>query len=48
MHKAGKRHLGAAVGSTEFTAANLNGKVASRVAQVDRLAAVAAIQPHEA
>ena len=48
VHKAGQRHLGAAVGSTEFIAAYLNGKVASWVAQVDRLAAIAATQPHAA
>ena len=27
MHKAGQRHLGAAVGLTEFIAAYLNGKL---------------------
>ena len=47
-HKAGCRHLGAAVGSSEFVAAYLNDKVAAWVAQVDRLADVAATQPHAA
>ena len=48
MHKEGQCHLGAAVGLTEFIAAYLNGKVASWVAQVDRLAVIAATQPHAA
>ena len=48
MHKAGQHHLGAAVGSTEFIAVYLIGKVASWVAQVNRLAAIAATQPHAA
>ena len=48
VHKAGQCHLGAAVGSAEFIAAYLNGKVASWAAQVDRNAAIAATQPHAA
>ena len=48
MHKAGQRHLGAAVGSTKFIAAYLNRKVASWVAQVDRLAAIATTRHHAA
>ncbi len=48
MHKAGQRHLGAAVGSAEFVAAYLTEKVATWAAQVDRLADVAATQPHAA
>ena len=48
VHKAGQCHLGAAVGSTKFIVAYLNGKVASWVAQVDCLAAIAATQLHAA
>ena len=47
QHKAGHRHLGAAVGSKEFIATYLN-KVATWVAQVERLADIAATQPHAA
>ena len=41
-------YLGAAVGSSEFVAANLNDKVAAWVAQVHRLTDVAATQRHAA
>ena len=47
-HKAGHRHLGAAVGSASFVEAYLDAKVASWVAQVERLSDVAATQPHAA
>ena len=47
-HKAGHRHLGAAVGSASFAEAYLDAKVASWVAQVERLSDVAATQPHAA
>ena len=47
-HKAGQRHLGAAVGSHEFVAAYLDEKVASWVKQVTCLADVANTQPHAA
>lgn len=48
LHKAGQRHLGAAVGSAEFTEAYLRKKVATWTAEVDRLADVAATHPHAA
>ena len=48
VHKAGHRHLGAAVGRAEFGAAYLNRQVAAWVAQVDQLADVAATHPHAA
>ena len=47
-HKAGQRHLGAAVGSAEFVAAYLDEKAASWADQVARLADVAGTQPHAA
>ena len=47
-HKAGHRHLGAAVGSDNFVSAYLDSKVASWAAQVERLSDVAATQPHAA
>ena len=47
-HKAGQRHLGAAVGSPEFIAAYLDTKVASWVEQVNHLANIANTQPHAA
>lgn len=47
-HKAGKRHLGAAVGSAEFVAAYLEEKVASWMKQVSQLVDVASTQPHAA
>ena len=47
-HRAGCRHFGAAVGSSEFVAAYLNDKVAAWVAQANLLADVAATQPHAA
>ncbi len=47
-HKAGQRHLGAAVGSAEFVAAYLDEKVASWTKQVTQLAEVASTQPHAA
>ena len=40
VHKAGQRHLGAAIGLTEFIAAYLNGKLPPR------LAAIAVTQPY--
>ena len=46
-HKAGQRHLGAAIGSPEFVATYLEDKVASWVEQVSHLA-VATTQPHAA
>ena len=47
-HKAGQRHLGAAVGSAEYVAAYLDQKVASWSEQVIQLADVAGTQPHAA
>ena len=47
-HKAGQRHLGAAVGSPEFVAAYLDEKVASWVQQVTYLADIANTLPHAA
>ena len=47
-HKAGQRHLGAAVGSPEFVAAYLDEKVATWVEQVTHLADIATTQPHAA
>ena len=48
LHKAGQRHLGAAVGSPEFVAAYLDEKVATWVEQVTHLADIASTQPHAA
>ena len=48
VHKAGHRHLGAAVGTVDFVAAYLNRKVAAWAAQVDWLTDVAATHPHAA
>ena len=47
-HKAGQRHLGAAVGSPEFVTAYLDGKVASWVKQMTHLADIASTHPHAA
>ena len=47
-HKAGQRHLGAAVGSAEYVATYLDQKVASWSEQVTQLADVAGTQPHAA
>ena len=48
VHKAGHRHLGAAVGTTDFVLAYLNRKVAAWAVQVDRPTDVAATHPHAA
>ena len=47
-HKSGQRHLGAGVGSVDFVAAYLDAKVEAWAEQVDRLANIAATQPHAA
>jgi len=47
-HKAGQRHLGAAVGSAEYVAAYLDEKVARWSKQVNQLADVASTEPHAA
>ena len=47
-HKAGQRHLGAAVGSAEYVAAYLDQKDAFWSEQVTQLADVAGTQPHAA
>ena len=45
MHKAGRLHLGAAVGSAEFVAFYLDEKVASRSDEVNQLVEVATNEP---
>ena len=47
-HKAGQRHLGAAVGSTEYVASYLEEKVACWSKQVNQLTDVASTEPHAA
>ena len=47
-HKSGQHHLGAAVGSADFVTAYLDAKVEAWAEQVDRLANIAATQPHAA
>eukprot|EP00117_Sycon_ciliatum_P001207 scpid92067/ scgid6963/ len=44
-HKAGQRHLGAAIGSNAFIERYLDSKVDAWTAQVDRLADIAATHP---
>ena len=44
----GKRHLGFAIGSEDFVASYVRGKVASWVSEIEKLSVIAATQPQVA